>query len=128
MAVRVVQPFGVTIKDRTFLSFRPGQIVSDDLAQELVRLQCPVVPVEDRETTICPKCGAVCSWKTDTHQATIVRTNAGFSSDNQYFSFRTGDVIHPWLVERARENHLPLEVINGIECPHCKFVWGDYNK
>ncbi len=122
MRVRVVKFFSASVKD-LFQTFRPNQIIQDDLAAELVKLKCPVVPVEDRETTICEKCRSICSRKTHAKEVTIVKTNAGFSYDNQYFSFRTGDVIHPWLVEKAKENHLPLETAMGIECPHCKFVW-----
>jgi hypothetical protein len=128
MAVRVMRLFSANVSkfgSPTFLTFTPGEIISDtSLAEGLVRLQCPVVDAEDTEAAICPKCRAVCSWKAHTKEITIVRANAGFSYNSQYFSFRAGDILaYPWLIDQAKRNHIPLEIATGIECPACHHVF-----
>ena len=128
MAVRVMRLFSANVSkygSPTYVTFTPGEIISDtSLADELLRLKCPVVDSQDTTSTICPKCRAVCSLEAHAREVTIVKANAGFSYNAQYFSFQTGDVLpYPWLIEQAKENHIPLETAMGIECPYCKFVW-----
>jgi hypothetical protein len=127
MAVRVMRRFSANVSKfgtPTYVTFTPGEIVTDPLiAEELLRLQCPVVDAQDTEATICPKCRAVCSWKDHAKEITLVRANASFGYDSQYFSFQTGDIIHPWLIEQAKKNGLPLEEAVGIECPSCRHVF-----
>ena len=128
MAVRVMRLFSANVSKHgspTYVTFTPGEIINDKfLAEELLRLKCPVVDSQDTATTICPKCRAVCSSEAHAREVTIVQANAGFSYNAQYFSFQIGDILaYPWLIEKAKENRIPLETAMGIECPHCKFVW-----
>ena len=128
MAVRILNYFSVDVSrygTPTYVTFMPGQIVEDEgLAERLLSQKCPVVDVEDREIVSCPKCRSFASWKTNKKTVTITCANASVTVNSQFFSFRLGDIVsHPWLVEALQKNSVPLDQIEVVECPTCKFVW-----
>ena len=128
--VRVVQYFSTNVAltprgTPVYVTFKPNEIVNyEPLVRRLLELGCPVMPVDDTTTTICPKCRSLASWKTNAKEVTLVKANAGFSFNDQFFSFQIGDILaYPWLIDQAKKNRIPMETASGIECPHCKFVW-----
>ena len=127
MAVRTLKQFSATLRDGRFASFGKGQVVNDEpLAAELLALNVPVVPLEDRDATVCPKCQTICSRKTHGTPVTLVEMNCVLflSFARQYHQLRAGDVLQsPQMEQEAKDQKLPLVTTDGVRCPHCTFLF-----
>jgi len=127
MAVRTLKQFSATLRDGRFVSYGKGQVINNEpLAKELLTLNVPVVPLEDRDATVCPKCGTICSRKIHGTPVTMARFNSVLflSFARQYYQLQAGEVLQTSdMIDAAKANNLPMETTTGVRCPHCTYLF-----
>ena len=108
-----------------FQKYREGDVITDQATiAELVKTNCPVVPLSDETTVACPKCRYVFDSKTHSTQATIVQANCSFGYDYRTYSFAKGDIVaYLWLVNVLKAANVPLATVDATECPKCHFMF-----
>lgn len=104
-----------------FMKFREGDVIAEpDIADELVKLKCPVAPVNDVFMVSCPKCRTVFDSRSHPAQAVITRANATLPYDSQLYRFAAGDVVrYEWLQDALKKSNIPLATVDATECPNC---------
>ena len=117
----VVDPLGLIHS----VSFRKASIIAEPrLEADLVKLGCPVVPVDDVVMVACQKCGTVFDRTLHTCEATVTMVNAAIPYGTQFFAFRAADIIpHFWLIEALKAANVPLDTIQAVKCPKCQHIF-----
>ncbi len=127
--LKALRPFVASVEDRLGMihsvSFRGGQVIAEPrLEADLLKLGCPVVPVNNAVTVACAKCGAVFDRSLHTTSATATVVDAAIPYGHQFLSYQAGNIIpHFWILEALKAAGVPLEIVTATQCPQCQSVF-----